>query len=128
MTWIIARLIAAGVPERLAKPVLIALAVALAILAAGIGKCAYDRSIIAKHDAAISAKAAARNDAAKDAASTERRADDQRISEAQKGYDDAISKAPAGAPGPATVALGCERLRRQGARAADLPAACRSGR
>lgn len=128
MTWIIARLIAGGVPERLAKPVLIAALVALAFAGFGIAKCSYDRSIIAKHDAAANAKAAARNDAAKDAASTERRADDQRISEAQKGYDDAISKAPAGAPGPATVALGCERLRRQGTRAADLPAACRSDR
>lgn len=128
MTWIITRLIAAGIPERVAKPVLIAALVALALAGLGIAKCSYDRSIIATHDAKAGAKAAAQNDGAKDAAATERRADDRRISEQEKGLNDAIAKAPPGAPGPATVALGCERLRRQGARAADLPAACRSDR
>lgn len=78
MTWIIARLIAGGVPERLAKPALIALAVALAIIAAGIGKCAYDRSIIAKHDAAANLSAEKAGRAADQKAADQRQADTTR--------------------------------------------------
>jgi hypothetical protein len=40
---------------------------------------------------------------------------------------DAISHTPDSAPDATRIALGCQRLRASGARAADLPAACRSG-
>lgn len=78
MTWIIARLIAAGVPERFAKPALIALAVILAVIAAGIGKCAYDRSIIRAHDAAANLAAEKAGRAADQKAADQRQADTTR--------------------------------------------------
>lgn len=67
-----------GVPERFAKPVLIALAVALAIIAAGIGKCAYDRSIIRAHDAGANLAAEKAGRAADQKAADQRQADTTR--------------------------------------------------
>lgn len=55
-----------------------------------------------------------------------RLADERRQLEAEKKYEDVISKAPGGRNSPASVALGCERLRRAGFGSADLPAECRS--
>ncbi|WP_414902449.1 hypothetical protein ACMT1E_04265 [Sphingomonas flavalba] len=125
MTWLIRLALSAGVPERLARPVVIAALVALAIVGLGVAKCRYDAALIARHDAEASTKALTRDAAAKEQAAIERRADDAAVAARTKGLQDAIDAAPDGAPGPATVALGCERLRRQGAAPADLPSACR---
>jgi hypothetical protein len=64
---------------------------------------------------------------AKEEAALERAGDDRRIDDLKKDMTDAISKvAPGASPGPATVALGCERLRRAGVHPPALPLVCRS--
>lgn len=67
-----------------------------------------------------------RDSEAKEQAAVERRSDDERISQSEKELHDVIANAPAGTPGPANIALACERLRRQGA--SSLPEQCRPGR
>jgi hypothetical protein len=57
-------------------------------------------------------KATERNDAAKDQASIERRADDAAISNQQQEQTDVIKAAPKGETGPATRALNCDRWMR----------------
>lgn len=78
MTWIIARLIAAGVPERVAKPVLIAVLIALALAGLGIAKCSYDRRVIAAHDAAANLAAEKAGRAADQKAADQRQQDTNR--------------------------------------------------
>lgn len=55
-----------------------------------------------------------------------RLADERRQLEAEKKYEEVIASAPGGRNSPASVALGCERLRRAGFGNSDLPAECRS--
>jgi hypothetical protein len=68
-------------------------------------------------------KATERNDAAKDQAALERRADDAAISNQQQERTDAIDAAPKGQTGPATRALNCQRWMQQHP-GATKPAGC----
>lgn len=83
-----------------------------------IGKCSYDRSVIAKHDAEIEAKASKAREKAAD-----QRAQDTIINnESEKELNHVIDNAPKGGDlSPASRALACERLRRVG----RIPPACR---
>lgn len=71
-------------------------------------------------------KATQTNDAAKDQASIERRADDAAISNQQQEQTDVIKAAPKGETGPATRALNCQRWMRAHPGEAK-PAGCRPG-
>lgn len=89
----------------------------LLIAVLSLGKCAYDASIIEKHEQTREIKAGeAREDAA-----------DQRIDDAinnaksEEELQNVIEAAPGGELSPAARALSCERLRRIG----RIPAACR---
>lgn len=57
-------------------------------------------------------------------AAEQRLADERRQLEAEKQYENVIAAAPGGANSPAARALACERLRRAGYAATDLPAEC----
>lgn len=92
-----------------------ALAVAL-VIALGVGKCAYDNSVIEEHEEQREAAASgAREDAA-----------DQRVKDtiananSEKELQDVIQNAPGGTLSPAAHALACERLRRYG----RIPPSC----
>jgi Tfp pilus assembly major pilin PilA len=66
---------------------------------------------------------------AKEQAAQERAADAATNANLTKELTDAIAKAPSGAqPGPASIALNCQRLRRAGRTEAGLPEPCRSSR
>ncbi|MDT8758242.1 hypothetical protein MZO42_05990 [Sphingomonas psychrotolerans] len=68
-------------------------------------------------------KAVERNDAAKDQAAIERRADDAAIANQQEEQAHAIETAPIGETGPATRALNCQRWMQQNP-GAPRPAGC----
>lgn len=94
---------------------IVVLAVAL-IVALGVGKCAYDNSVIEDHEVKREAAASgAREDAA-----------DQRVKDAldnansEKELQDVIQNAPGGTLSPAAHALACERLHRYG----RIPPSC----
>lgn len=79
MTWLLSLIMGAGVPAKLAKPVL---AVVGALLLLGVlwgGKCAYDRSIINAHEAKQEAATAKADRKADTKAAEQRRADDARL-------------------------------------------------
>lgn len=93
---------------------------AVAILA--IGKCTYDRRLIADHDAKVTQKTLAIDTKAKDKAADQRVTDTLAIDAAQKGRDNEIAKAPAARPDDARNRLNCERLRRAGKDTSGYPA------
>lgn len=102
----------------------------IAVLLVGVGAYFFGRSdgktaIKLANERTISA-AYKKGAAAGEKAAETRLADERRQLEAERKYEDIISKAPGGRNSPASVALGCERLRRAGFGGADLPAECRS--
>lgn len=72
------------------------------------------------------ARAEQRDEAFKagESAAEKRLADQRRQFEAEMQYEEVISNAPGGRNSPASVALGCQRLRRAGYLDAELPAEC----
>ena len=112
-----------GIPVRFAKPALIAALVAVLILAIGVAKCSYDRSVIAGHAARADAATAKADRKADDTAAVQRRADDSRLSSETT----ALEKVRIDAPDPVARRLArhrCLRLQ-QSARAAHRePPAC----
>lgn len=98
---------------------------ALAVLVAAIlaiGKCTYDRRLIADHDAKVTQKTLTTDTKAKDKAADQRVTDTLAIDAAQKGRDNEIAKAPAARPDDARNRLNCERLRRAGKDTSGYPA------
>jgi hypothetical protein len=59
-----------------------------------------------------------------EAAAEQRLADQRRQLKAEKKYEEVIAASPGGRNSPASVAVGCERLRRAGYSGSDLPAEC----
>lgn len=85
----------------------------------------HDGRVIDRHDAAVNLDAERKARGADNAAAGARVEDARANDEQERAYDEAIQAAPGGAPAPAAVSLGCERLRRAGTIDADLPAVCR---
>jgi hypothetical protein len=114
---LIARLVALGCPPGLAKP-LLGIVAALVILGAlwG-GKCAYDRSVIDKHETQLQQRAAP----ATDKASTERANDTIATAKHEQELHDVIQAQPDQPISPTSHALACARLRARG----HAPASCR---
>lgn len=82
----------------------------------------------AKQDAAAAAansKALSVDAKARDQAADERLTDLKTNTQLEKELTDAVSSLPDARPSDRRVALACQRLRHQGTREADLPAACR---
>lgn len=91
------------------------LAVAL-VIALGVGKCAYDNSVIEEHEAQREAAASP----ARENAADQRVKDTIENANSEKELQDVIQNAPGGSISPAAHALACERLRRYG----RIPPAC----
>lgn len=108
-----------GIPKRFQRlAAWIALGIALIALLS-LGKCVYDRKLIADHEAQREAAASA----AREQAAEEQAADTLRNARNEKDLHDAINQAPPGDGriSPAAHALACERLRKIG----RIPEACR---
>jgi hypothetical protein len=122
---LVAFLIAKGVPERFAKPLLYAAALlALAGLLWG-AVALHDRHVIATHDQTANVKVIAKVAPANDHAADQRSTD--AITNARQAQEthDVIHAAPDQAPAPSSLALGCLRLQRQGKSLAGIPACAR---
>lgn len=117
-------LIRKGVHARFIKPLLIAVAFLAVIAILGVGKCSYDRSIIADDVARQNAKIAPVIIKAGDKAATDRSTDTTAIAKTEQEARNAIAKAPETPPSPAALALACDRLRRAGKDTSHHPA-CR---
>jgi len=83
-----------GIPARFAKIAIIGTLIVLAVALLGIGKCAYDKSIINAHEAKQEAATAKADRKADAKAAEQRRADDTRISQERQELEKVVSHAP----------------------------------
>ena len=122
IAWLAALAMRAGIPERFARAAVVAIGVVLLILAAGIAKCCYDRTLIASHDAARDLELSEGARAADANAAETRRADDARLSAETYQLNEVVTHAE---PAPLSDArrnyYSCLRVQ-QAARAAGRPA------
>lgn len=109
------------VGNRLAKVGAWVLIVIVAITLLLIAKSAYDRDLIADHDAAMTEKTLRTDAAARDEAADQRARDTIAIDTAEKERQDAIQNGQAGRPDAARNRLNCDRLRRAGIATSDFP-------
>lgn len=104
------------VGQRFAKPAAIGSAILLLIALLSIGKCVYDRHVVATYVDKVQVKASHATDKAAD----QRAKDTIRNDQNEKELHDAINAAPGGTPSPAAHALSCKRLHKIG----RYPASC----
>jgi hypothetical protein len=98
-----------------------------AALSAPLSYCEGKKAARAQADAAraeANVEAMKTNAAAAERAAEERAADAVTVTKQEEELIDAIQSTPDSAPDAVRVALGCQRLRAQGADPATLPAAC----
>lgn len=107
MTFLIGLALKFGVPQRFAKFAVIAALVTALVVGLGVGKCAYDRSVIQKHEQKAERRAAP----ATNKAATERANDIIRQSKSEQEAHDAIQAQPDQPIAPTSRALACKRLR-----------------
>lgn len=124
MTWLIGLALKAGIPARFAKwAVIAALFVGVAALL-GIGKCAYDKSIIERHNARVEAAIAKADRKADAKAAEERRADDARAVTESQEITEAINEAGSDPAARRRAYYECVRLQQAARRGNKPPADC----
>ena len=109
--------LAPRIGEKWAKPVAWAIIAAAILAVLGTAKCAYDRSVIDKHNQKLEQRAKP----ATDKAAEERAKDTIANAKHEEDLHNAIASQPDQPISPTSRALSCERLRRLG----RAPASCR---
>jgi hypothetical protein len=113
-----------GIPSRFAKGAVIAAIIGLAIALLGLGKCAYDRSIIKAHDAKQEAAVAKADRKADAKAAEQRRADDARSTAEDTEIKEAINEAKATGADPRAAYYKCVQLQQRARRDHKPPPDC----
>ena len=121
---LLALAVRAGIAPRFAKPVLIALAVVLLVVGLGVGKCAYDRSVIRDHTANERADTAVADRKADTTAAEQRRADDARATTERTEIKEAIDEARSTGADPRAAYYDCIRLQQAARKLGQPPARC----
>jgi hypothetical protein len=120
VTWLIGLALKLGVPQRFAKGAVIAALIAIAIAALGIGKCTYDKRVIANHDAKQEAATAKADRQADAKAAEQRRADDSRSTAEATEIKETIDEAKRTGADPRAAYYECVR-KQQAARRERKP-------
>lgn len=119
-----AKLVGLGVGEKFAKPLVYVIGAGILLSVLGLGKCAYDASVIREHDAKVNLKVEGAAREADGVAAGERRDDDSRAA-AESGELGKVTDNDPDKNKPATSSqrdyLRCVRLQQQ-AREAGNPA------
>jgi hypothetical protein len=97
--------------------------VLLAVLGAGVGKCAYDRSVIEKHVTKVENKQVKRERKADTKLQDQKDLDKSAADQRQKEIDDATKGIPDKGLSPRQRAIACVELMRQGNAPPDCHAA-----
>ncbi len=106
-----------------AAMILLGLIVLIGVLWSCVAK--RDREMIERANDEANVAAAKVQAETREQAAEERVADDRASRQTEKELTDAVAPVPDSAPDAARIALGCQRLRRAGARDAGLPGPCR---
>lgn len=124
MTWLLSLIMGAGVPARLAKPVL-GIIVALALIGAFFGlKSCYDHGIINAHEAKQEAAAAEADRKADTKAAEQRRADDARLTTETQEIKEAVNEAGSDPAARRAAYYECVRKQQSARRNGKPPADC----
>lgn len=102
-----------GIPARFAKPAIIGALITLAVLAFGIGKCAYDKSVIRQHEQKAALEQARRERKADANLQSQKARDDAAAEQRREEIDNATRNIPDQAPSARQRARACLELRRQ---------------
>lgn len=114
MASLLSLAVSAGVPQRFAKPVVVAALAVLAIAAFFGAKALYDRSVIRDHEQKQEVKQARREEKADANLYRQKSADEAAARQRQQEIDDATRDIPDQAPSARQRARTCLELRRQG--------------
>lgn len=117
-------LIGAGIPERFAKPVLIAAGALLLLAALGVGKCTYDRAVVRNHTNAEAAKTATADRKADATAAEQRRVDDARANTERTEISNAIEVARSSGADPRAAYYLCVSRQQEARKLGKPPADC----
>jgi hypothetical protein len=124
VTWLLSLVMGAGVPAKFAKPVLIAGLFVLALAALGLGKVAYDRSVIRQHEAKQDAATAKADRKADTHAADQRRTDDARSTAESAEIKEAVDEARRIGRDPRAAYYECVRKQQAARRERKPPADC----
>jgi hypothetical protein len=113
VTWLIGLALKAGIPLRFAKGAVIGILIVALVVGLGVGKCAYDKSIIEEHDAEREATIAKDDKKADNNAAVQRRVDDARVTSEKEEIKDAIAEAQATGSDPRAAYYHCIALQQQ---------------
>jgi uncharacterized protein HemX len=102
-----------GIPEPLRKIAVIGTAIVLLVAILGIGKCAYDKSVIRQHEQKAALEQARRERKADTNLQTQKTRDDAAAEQRRKEIDNATRNIPDQAPSARQRARACVELRRQ---------------
>lgn len=124
MGWIASFLAANGLPDRWARGIAIGFLIALVIMALWIGKIAWERSVIARHDNAVALEQAREDRAADAGAAAARRRDDARLATEKSALEKVTAHASDDAGAARRAYYECVRLQQQARRDGRVPPAC----
>ena len=125
MGFLLSWLVSNGLPESRARKVATGLPILLVILLLWLGKLAYDRSLISRHDASQAAETASADRAADATAATRRREDDARLEAEADALEKVTENAALSNPRAARRAYyDCVRLQQQARQLGRLTPAC----
>lgn len=119
-TFLITWALKAGIPAKYAKIAVIGALVTLLVVGLGVAKCAYDKSVIASHEAKQDAANAKADRKADTKAAEQRRTDDARSTKEETEIKEAVDEARRTGADPRAAYYECVR-RQQHARAAGKP-------
>jgi hypothetical protein len=113
-----------GIPARFAKGAVIAALVACLVIGLGIGKCAYDKRVIANHEAKQEAATAKADRQADAKAAEQRRADDSRSTDEATEIKETINEAGNDPAARRAAYYRCVQLQQAARRERKPPADC----
>ena len=124
MGSLIGLVLSTGIPAKYARFVAYGALILALLLVLGVGKCTYDRAVIAKHDAKQEAATAKADRKADATAAVKRRADDARQATVATEIKEAVSDAKANGLDPRAAYYHCVQLQQAARRGGQPPADC----
>ena len=124
MTWLLSLAAGIGIPPQFRKAAVIASLFALALAVLGLGKCAYDRSVIQRHEQKAALQQEKRERKADQNLNQQIGRDQAAAQQRQQEIDNATRNIPDQAPSARQHARACVELRREAKQRGKPQPAC----